>query len=82
MSNVLVYDSMLLVSDLAFYVQQQVGDTIDVCVEDETVNYLNRQDVQKALHARLVGVRKWAVCSRFLFSNESPCLYEFEAWCL
>ncbi|KAK8627273.1 hypothetical protein V6N13_134888 [Hibiscus sabdariffa] len=36
--------------------KQQVGETIDVCVEDETVNYLNRQDVQKALHARLVGV--------------------------
>ncbi|XVF66714.1 hypothetical protein PTKIN_Ptkin10aG0059900 [Pterospermum kingtungense] len=45
---------------------QQVGETIDVCVEDETVNYLNRQDVQKALHARLVGVRKWAVCSNVL----------------
>ncbi|KAH1098511.1 hypothetical protein J1N35_015432 [Gossypium stocksii] len=45
---------------------QQVGDTIDVCVEDETVNYLNRQDVQKALHACLVGVNKWAVCSSVL----------------
>ncbi|XWS54067.1 hypothetical protein CRYUN_Cryun10bG0057200 [Craigia yunnanensis] len=45
---------------------QQVGETIDVCVEDETVNYLNRQDVQKTLHARLVGVRKWAVCSNVL----------------
>ncbi|EOX99649.1 Serine carboxypeptidase-like 45 isoform 3 [Theobroma cacao] len=45
---------------------QQVGETIDVCVEDETANYLNRQDVQKALHARLVGVRKWAVCSNVL----------------
>ncbi|XP_022737778.1 serine carboxypeptidase-like 45 [Durio zibethinus] len=45
---------------------QQVGETIDVCVEDETVNYLNRQDVQKALHARLVGVHKWAVCSNVL----------------
>ncbi|KAL4361819.1 hypothetical protein GQ457_04G006040 [Hibiscus cannabinus] len=45
---------------------QQVGETIDVCVEDETVNYLNRQDVQKALHARLVGVRKWTVCSNVL----------------
>ncbi|KAL0722263.1 hypothetical protein Bca4012_036862 [Brassica carinata] len=32
---------------------QQVGETVDVCVEDETVNYLNRRDVQKALHARL-----------------------------
>ncbi|EXB81213.1 Serine carboxypeptidase-like 45 [Morus notabilis] len=45
---------------------QQVAETIDVCVEDETVNYLNRQDVQKALHARLVGVHRWAVCSNVL----------------
>jgi serine carboxypeptidase-like clade II len=44
--------------------QQQVGKSIDVCVEDETVRYLNRKDVQAALHARLVGVRKWEVCSR------------------
>ncbi|KAB5573255.1 hypothetical protein DKX38_000449 [Salix brachista] len=42
---------------------KQVGDNVDVCVEDETVNYLNRPDVQMALHARLVGVRRWAVCS-------------------
>lgn len=45
---------------------QQVAETIDVCVEDETVNYLNRRDVQMALHARLVGVRQWAVCSNVL----------------
>ncbi|KAL3609559.1 hypothetical protein D5086_000579 [Populus alba] len=45
---------------------QQVGDNVDVCVEDETVNYLNRPDVQMALHARLVGVRRWAVCSNIL----------------
>ncbi|ESR52104.1 hypothetical protein CICLE_v10031451mg [Citrus x clementina] len=46
---------------------KQVGETtVDVCVEDETVNYLNRKDVQKALHARLVGVRGWAVCSNIL----------------
>ncbi|KAG2706474.1 hypothetical protein I3843_05G093400 [Carya illinoinensis] len=45
---------------------QQVGETIDVCVEDEIVNYLNRRDVQMALHARLVGVRQWAVCSNIL----------------
>lgn len=44
----------------------QIGETIDVCVEDEIVNYLNRQDVQNALHARLVGVHKWAVCSNVL----------------
>lgn len=45
---------------------QQAGERIDVCIEDKTVNYLNRQDVQKALHARLVGVRKWDVCSEIL----------------
>ncbi|KAH7516861.1 hypothetical protein JRO89_XSUnG0160700 [Xanthoceras sorbifolium] len=45
---------------------KQGGETIDVCVEDETVNYLNRKDVQNALHARLIGVRRWAVCSNIL----------------
>ncbi|KAL2501953.1 Serine carboxypeptidase-like 45 [Forsythia ovata] len=39
---------------------------IDVCVEDETIVYLNRIDVQKALHARLVGVNQWTVCSEVL----------------
>ncbi|PIA27345.1 hypothetical protein AQUCO_08000015v1 [Aquilegia coerulea] len=45
---------------------QEVTKSIDVCIEDETVNYLNRRDVQKALHARLVGVNKWGVCSNIL----------------
>lgn len=45
---------------------QQVSETIDVCVEDETVNYLNRKDVQSALHARLVGVQRWSACSNVL----------------
>uniref|UniRef100_A0A0D3HMD6 Serine carboxypeptidase-like 45 n=1 Tax=Oryza barthii TaxID=65489 RepID=A0A0D3HMD6_9ORYZ len=45
---------------------QQVGQRIDVCVEDETVNYLNRKDVQEALHAKLIGVKNWAVCSSVL----------------
>ncbi|CAI0463708.1 unnamed protein product [Linum tenue] len=44
----------------------EVAESIDVCVEDETVNYLNRVDVQMALHARLVGVRRWSVCSNIL----------------
>ncbi|KAF9618389.1 hypothetical protein IFM89_001112 [Coptis chinensis] len=43
---------------------QQVTQSVDVCIEDETVNYLNRNDVQKALHARLVGVNRWTVCSK------------------
>ncbi|KAK7840485.1 serine carboxypeptidase-like 45 [Quercus suber] len=45
---------------------QEVTETVDVCVEDETVNYLNRKDVQMALHARLVGVHQWVVCSNIL----------------
>ncbi|XP_010929656.1 serine carboxypeptidase-like 45 [Elaeis guineensis] len=45
---------------------QQVPEHIDVCVEDETVNYLNRKDVQDAMHARLTGVPKWSVCSSVL----------------
>ncbi|KAM7524417.1 hypothetical protein LguiA_014319 [Lonicera macranthoides] len=39
------------------------GEKIDVCVENETGKYLNRKDVQKALHARLVGVTTWDICS-------------------
>ncbi|XP_050937445.1 serine carboxypeptidase-like 45 [Cucumis melo] len=45
---------------------QPEGERIDVCIEDETVKYLNREDVKKALHARLVGVHKWTVCSEVL----------------
>ncbi|KAK7295618.1 hypothetical protein RJT34_18529 [Clitoria ternatea] len=45
---------------------KQVTETIDVCVEDETANYLNRKVVQSALHARLVGVQRWSVCSNVL----------------
>ncbi|XVE92652.1 hypothetical protein REPUB_Repub01dG0117500 [Reevesia pubescens] len=66
------YDVTLDVCILSVFSQskvlthQQVGETIDICLEDETVTYLNRQDVQKALHARLVGVRRWAVCSNVL----------------
>ncbi|CAN6584561.1 unnamed protein product [Malus baccata var. baccata] len=33
---------------------------IDVCIGDETVTYLNRPDVQEALHAR---VTNWTTCS-------------------
>ncbi|XP_060168931.1 serine carboxypeptidase-like 45 [Lycium barbarum] len=45
---------------------QENTEKIDVCIDDETVNYLNRQDVRKALHARLVGVHSWDVCSNIL----------------
>ncbi|KAJ6408386.1 hypothetical protein OIU84_011659 [Salix udensis] len=43
--------------------QMEYTGTIDVCVEDETIKYLNRKDVIEALHAQLVGVDQWTVCS-------------------
>ncbi|KAJ6339487.1 hypothetical protein OIU77_007447 [Salix suchowensis] len=47
-------------------VSSQVSERIDVCIEDETVDYLNRKDVRRALHARLIGVRRWEICSNIL----------------
>ncbi|XP_048437627.1 serine carboxypeptidase-like 45 isoform X3 [Pyrus x bretschneideri] len=40
--------------------QLQKTAKIDVCIADETVSYLNRPDVQEALHAR---VTNWTTCS-------------------
>ncbi|KAJ4706686.1 Carboxypeptidase [Melia azedarach] len=57
----------------------QEKEIVDVCVEDETVKYLNRKDVQEALHAKLVGVTTWTVCSdvlRYEMQNlEVPTIY-------
>ena len=40
----------------------------DVCWEDEVTAYLNMPDVQKALHARLVGtVKRWDVCNEYVW---------------
>ncbi|KAF3442162.1 hypothetical protein FNV43_RR16078 [Rhamnella rubrinervis] len=56
-----VYSQSLILSQLL-----QETEKIDVCVEDETVKYLNRKDVQEALHAALVGVSRWSICSEAL----------------
>uniref|UniRef100_A0A7N0TIF6 Carboxypeptidase n=1 Tax=Kalanchoe fedtschenkoi TaxID=63787 RepID=A0A7N0TIF6_KALFE len=45
---------------------QALAKKVDVCVEDETIKYLNRDDVQRALHAKLKGVTSWTVCSDVL----------------
>ncbi|KAG5049605.1 hypothetical protein JHK85_010708 [Glycine max] len=42
---------------------QEENESIDVCKDDKVTNYLNWRDVQEKLHAKLVGVRKWDVCS-------------------
>ncbi|MED6209154.1 Serine carboxypeptidase-like 45 [Stylosanthes scabra] len=46
--------------------QMNATQNVDVCVGDKLVVYLNREDVQEALHARLVGVPKWSTCSKVL----------------
>ncbi|XP_054824000.1 serine carboxypeptidase-like 45 [Prosopis cineraria] len=43
--------------------QLQETQKVDVCAGDETNDYLNRKDVQEALHAKLVGLTTWSVCS-------------------
>ncbi|MBA0685537.1 hypothetical protein Goari_013193, partial [Gossypium aridum] len=57
---------------------QQVSERVDVCVEDKIVNYLNRKDVQKALHARLVGVRRWTHTG--LSAAEPRDAYNLHCW--
>lgn len=59
--------------------QMQETEQIDVCAEDETVKYLNREDVQKSFHARLIGVTSWTTCSDVLHYDmqnlEVPTIY-------
>uniref|UniRef100_A0A804MH17 Carboxypeptidase n=2 Tax=Zea mays TaxID=4577 RepID=A0A804MH17_MAIZE len=61
------YDVTLDVCISSVLMQSQQGSReLDVCVEDETMRYLNRKDVQQAMHARLDGVQRWTVCSSVL----------------
>ncbi|KAL9669533.1 hypothetical protein QQ045_007080 [Rhodiola kirilowii] len=46
--------------------QMHDANKMDVCVEDETLKYLNRDDVQRAIHAQLKGVTSWTICSDVL----------------
>ncbi|KAL9232631.1 hypothetical protein vseg_007718 [Gypsophila vaccaria] len=38
-------------------------EKVDVCLNDKTTKYLNRKDVQQALHAQLVGITQWSPCT-------------------
>ncbi|KAG6427925.1 hypothetical protein SASPL_112172 [Salvia splendens] len=40
--------------------QMQDEPKVNVCVEDETIVYLNRKDVQTAFHARLPNATRWS----------------------
>uniref|UniRef100_A0A803MJ45 Uncharacterized protein n=1 Tax=Chenopodium quinoa TaxID=63459 RepID=A0A803MJ45_CHEQI len=55
------------VSQQAHVLNQMMDEEkIDVCLDDEITLYLNRKDVQKAMHANLIGVTQWATCSNVL----------------
>ncbi|KAG8649015.1 hypothetical protein MANES_08G061300v8 [Manihot esculenta] len=47
-------------------IQPKSAENIDVCVQPKTSVYLNRKEVQEALHAQLVGVGNWSFCSQVL----------------
>ncbi|KAJ0912471.1 putative peptidase S10, serine carboxypeptidase [Helianthus annuus] len=63
---------VLLYIMTVFTWQQDEETKIDVCVEDEMIVYLNRKDVQTALHARLVVVKNWTPC-REEYMNPTSC---------
>ncbi|XP_075636846.1 serine carboxypeptidase-like 45 [Castanea sativa] len=46
-----------------------VSSSTDPCLQRKIGAYLNRTDVQKALHAKLVGITQWTICSRVLNYN-------------
>ncbi|KAA0053807.1 serine carboxypeptidase-like 45 [Cucumis melo var. makuwa] len=56
--------------------QENVGVDRDICSQENVAKYLNRKDVQKALHAKLVGVHQWSVCN----TNNTDWLYDLKNW--
>ncbi|KAB2012983.1 hypothetical protein ES319_D09G126800v1 [Gossypium barbadense] len=70
--------SSSLHSQLDGFSQQQVKVEADPCIEDKTTEYLNRKDVQKALHAKLVGITSWNLCNKivqYMDDLETPTIY-------
>ncbi|CAJ2638058.1 unnamed protein product [Trifolium pratense] len=45
------------------------GEKRDVCVEHETPSYMNRGEVREAIHAKLMGITEWTICSTVLLYN-------------
>ncbi|XP_058763478.1 serine carboxypeptidase-like 45 [Vicia villosa] len=48
---------------------QQTGEKAYVCTRDATNAYMDKQETLKALHASLVGIQKWSICSKVLYYN-------------
>ncbi|CAI0411546.1 unnamed protein product [Linum tenue] len=43
----------------------------DLCIQDEMNKYLNRKDVQQAMHAQLVAISNWTACTHRIKYDES-----------
>ncbi|XP_055962214.1 serine carboxypeptidase-like 45 [Mercurialis annua] len=46
--------------------KDEASESIDLCVEEKTFKYLNKKEVQEALHAKLIGVPQWFFCSEVM----------------
>ncbi|CAK9322709.1 unnamed protein product [Citrullus colocynthis] len=55
--------------------QEKNGIDRDICSQENVAKYLNRKDVQKALHANLIGVNQWNLCT-----NNSDWHYDLKNW--
>ncbi|XP_047151929.1 serine carboxypeptidase-like 45 [Vigna umbellata] len=51
---------------------QKPDQQVDECSMKYSEKYLNRKDVQKALHARVVGTSNYRLCSRIVLTNYDP----------
>ncbi|WJX71345.1 hypothetical protein P8452_55346 [Trifolium repens] len=48
--------------------KEQVEQKMDIC-QDETFTYLNKREVQKALHSELVGIKYWSTVLAYDWKN-------------
>ncbi|CAI0411537.1 unnamed protein product [Linum tenue] len=46
-------------------------ESTDLCIQDEMNKYLNRKDVQQAMHAQLVAISNWTACTHRIKYDES-----------
>ncbi|CAJ1915739.1 unnamed protein product [Sphenostylis stenocarpa] len=51
---------------------QEPEQQLDECNMKYSEKYLNRKDVQKALHARLVGTTNYRLCRKIVLANYDP----------
>ncbi|CAI0411534.1 unnamed protein product [Linum tenue] len=51
-------------TNVAALKQHSAEESTDLCIQDEMNKYLNRKDVQQAMHAQLVAISNWTACTQ------------------